>query len=89
MSRQLPEHPNLEHLKHQAKDLLPDLQRRQPDAKPTFLAEGIRRTVGCLRRISSCGAPEALSTSRISSVRPSRAEASRAASASSRCSSPR
>src|SRR5688572_8221496 len=33
MSRQLPAHPNLEHLKNQAKDLLPDLQRRQPEAK--------------------------------------------------------
>ena len=33
MSRHLPAHPNLEHLKNQAKDLLDDLQRQNPDSK--------------------------------------------------------
>ena len=33
MSRNLPPHPNLEHLKKQAKDLLHDLQQQNPNAK--------------------------------------------------------
>lgn len=35
MSRQLPSRPNLEFLRKQAKDLLPDLQRRDPSAQLT------------------------------------------------------
>ena len=33
MSRHLPPHPNLDHLKKQAKDLLHDLQHRDPALK--------------------------------------------------------
>lgn len=33
MSRRLPALPNLEHLRKQAKDLLPELQRQKPEAK--------------------------------------------------------
>jgi hypothetical protein len=33
MSRRLPARPNLEHLKKQAKELLPELQRQQPQSK--------------------------------------------------------
>ena len=33
MSRNLPPHPNLEHLKKQAKDLLRDLQQQNPDSQ--------------------------------------------------------
>ncbi len=46
MSRALPAHPNLEHLKHQAKELLPDLQRRQPDAKLADALHAIAREYG-------------------------------------------
>ena len=36
MTRLLPEHPNLEHLKHQAKDLLRSLEARDPQAAERF-----------------------------------------------------
>jgi hypothetical protein len=46
MSRQLPAHPNLEHLKKQAKDLLPDLQRQNPGSKLADALHTIAREYG-------------------------------------------
>ena len=46
MSRQLPARPNLEHLKHQAKDLLEELVRRDPSAKLADALHTIAREYG-------------------------------------------
>ena len=46
MSRNLPAQPNLEHLKKQAKDLLEDLQRRNPDAKLADALHEVAREYG-------------------------------------------
>jgi len=46
MSRQLPAYPNLEHLKKQAKDLLPALQRENPDRKLADAQHAIARMYG-------------------------------------------
>ena len=43
MSRQLPAHPNLEHLKKQAKDLLHDLQQQDPALKLSDAQHAIAR----------------------------------------------
>lgn len=46
MSRQLPAHPNLEHLKNQAKDRLDDLRGRNPSAKLADAQHAIAREYG-------------------------------------------
>ena len=46
MSRQLPARPNLEHLKKQAKDLLPALQRRDPAAQLADAQHALAREYG-------------------------------------------
>jgi Glyoxalase superfamily protein len=46
MSRQLPAYPSLEHLKKQAKDLLPALQRENPDRKLADAQHAIARMYG-------------------------------------------
>jgi hypothetical protein len=46
MSRQLPAHPNLEHLKNQAKDRLDHLRQRQPDSKLADAQHAIAREYG-------------------------------------------
>jgi Glyoxalase superfamily protein len=46
MSRDLPARPNLEHLRKQAKDLLPDLQRQSADAKLADAQHAIAREYG-------------------------------------------
>jgi hypothetical protein len=46
MSRNLPPHPNLEHLKKQAKDLLPDLKQRNPNAKLADAQYALAREYG-------------------------------------------
>jgi hypothetical protein len=46
MSRSLPPHANLDHLKKQAKDLLPELQRRNPGAKLADAQHAIAREYG-------------------------------------------
>jgi len=46
MSRQLPERPNLEHLKKQAKDLLGDLRTAKPDAQLADALHAIAREYG-------------------------------------------
>jgi hypothetical protein len=46
MSRQLPAYPNLEHLKKQAKDLLPALQRENPDRKLADAQHAVARMYG-------------------------------------------
>jgi hypothetical protein len=43
MSRHLPAHPNLDHLKKQAKDLLRDLQRQNPGSKLAAALHAIAR----------------------------------------------
>src|SRR5215831_14996415 len=44
--RHLPVHPNLDQLKHQAKDLLPDLKRERPDAKLADAQFALARSYG-------------------------------------------
>src|SRR6185503_6240853 len=46
MSRNLPPHPNLEHLKKQAKDLLRDLQQRDPALKLADAQHALAREYG-------------------------------------------
>jgi hypothetical protein len=46
MSRQLPERPNLEHLKNQAKDLLDELQRQNPAAQLADAQHSLAREYG-------------------------------------------
>jgi hypothetical protein len=46
MSRVLPAHPNLDHLKNQAKDLLTELQRRSPEAKLADAQHAIAKDYG-------------------------------------------
>ena len=46
MSRNLPPHPNLEHLKKQAKDLLHDLQQRDPALKLADAQHALAREYG-------------------------------------------
>ena len=46
MSRDLPAHPNLDHLKKQAKEGLRDLQQRNPDAKLADAQHAIAREYG-------------------------------------------
>lgn len=46
MSRQLPAYPSLEHLKKQAKDLLPALQRENPDRQLADAQHAIARMYG-------------------------------------------
>ena len=46
MSRALPAHPNLDHLKKQAKDLLPDLQQQHPGSKLADALHAIAREYG-------------------------------------------
>ena len=46
MSRQLPSRPNLEFLRKQAKDLLPDLQRSDPSAQLTDAQHALAREYG-------------------------------------------
>jgi hypothetical protein len=46
MSRQLPSHPNLEHLRKQAKDLLRDLQQRDPSLKLSDAQHALAREYG-------------------------------------------
>jgi hypothetical protein len=46
MSRTLPPRPNLEHLKKQAKDLLGDLQRQDPESKLADALHAIAREYG-------------------------------------------
>jgi hypothetical protein len=46
MSRTLPPHANLDHLKKQAKDLLPELQRRNPATKLADAQHAIARDYG-------------------------------------------
>jgi len=46
MSRNLPPHPNLEHLKKQAKDLLHDLKQRDPALKLADAQHAIAREYG-------------------------------------------
>jgi hypothetical protein len=46
MSRSLPLHPNLEHLKKQAKDLLHELQQRDPASKLADAQHAIAREYG-------------------------------------------
>jgi hypothetical protein len=46
MSRQLPAHPNLEHLKSQAKARLEDIRQRQPDSKLADAQHAIAREYG-------------------------------------------
>ena len=46
MSRQLPPRPNLEHLRKQAKDLLPELQQRDPAAQLAGAQHTIAREYG-------------------------------------------
>ncbi len=46
MSRVLPAHPNLEHLKKQAKDLLHDLQQQNPGAKLADALHALAREYG-------------------------------------------
>ena len=46
MSRQLPARPNLEHLKNQAKDLLDDLVKREPQAKLADALHALAREYG-------------------------------------------
>jgi hypothetical protein len=44
--RHLPVHPNLDQLKHQAKDLLSDLKREQPEAKLADAQFALARSYG-------------------------------------------
>src|SRR5262245_11202776 len=46
MSRELPDRPNLEHLKKQAKALLRELQERQPEAQLADAQHAIAREYG-------------------------------------------
>lgn len=46
MSRDLPERPSLDHLRKQAKVLLRELRRRDPDAKLTAAQHALARTYG-------------------------------------------
>ena len=46
MSRDLPARPNLEHLKNQAKDLLPELQRQDPSAQLADAQHALARDYG-------------------------------------------
>jgi hypothetical protein len=46
MSRSLPERPNLDHLKHQAKDLLRELQTRAPDTQLADALHALAREYG-------------------------------------------
>ena len=46
MSRHLPEHPNLDHLKKQAKALLGDLEQRNPAAKLADALHAVAREYG-------------------------------------------
>lgn len=46
MSRALPPHPNLEHLKKQAKDLLQDLQQQNPGVKLADAQHALAREYG-------------------------------------------
>ncbi len=46
MSRQLPPHPNLEHLKKQAKELLPELQQRDSTLKLSDAQHALAREYG-------------------------------------------
>ena len=46
MSRDLPEHPHLDHLKKQAKALLGDLERRNPGAKLADALHAVAREYG-------------------------------------------
>jgi hypothetical protein len=46
MSRNLPPHPNLEHLKKQAKDLLHDLQQQNPNSKLADAQYALAREYG-------------------------------------------
>lgn len=46
MSRQLPSHPNLEHLRKQAKDLLHELQQQDPALKLSDAQHAIAREYG-------------------------------------------
>ena len=55
MSRDLPAHPNLEHLKNQAKELLKDFERGNPAAVERFrslgsLYDADRPKLECLNR---------------------------------------
>jgi hypothetical protein len=46
MSRELPARPNLEHLKNQARDLLPALEQRDPEAKLADALHAVAREYG-------------------------------------------
>jgi len=46
MPRRLPDHPNLEHLKRQAKDLLAELRRRTPAVQLTDAQHALAREYG-------------------------------------------
>ena len=46
MSRDLPAHPNLEHLRKQAKDLLRELKQRNPDTKLADAQHAVAREYG-------------------------------------------
>lgn len=46
MSRNLPPHPNLEHLKKQAKELLHDLKQQNPDSKLASAQHALAREYG-------------------------------------------
>jgi hypothetical protein len=48
MSRALPPHPNLEHLKKQAKERLPEPRRQHPDAKLADAQHAVAREYGFL-----------------------------------------
>ena len=48
MSRRLPDHPNLEHLKNQAKDRLRDLQSQNRGSKLSDAQHAIAREYGCV-----------------------------------------
>jgi hypothetical protein len=48
MSRALPTHPNLEHLKKQAKDRLPELRQQDPGAKLADAQHAVAREYGFL-----------------------------------------
>jgi hypothetical protein len=48
MSRALPDHPNLEHLKKQAKERLPDLRQQHPEARLADAQHAVAREYGFL-----------------------------------------
>ena len=77
MSRALPAHPNLEHLKKQAKDRLPGLRREDPSAQLADAQHAVAREYGFLNWPALKAYVDAYSTSTEAAPVPTRVLAGR------------